>query len=567
MATGTISSLGVGSGLELQSILEQLREVDQQVISRKETEVTILEAQLNEFTVVNNKLLTMKSKALDLSLSSTFLSRTASSSDESVFTASVSDGTAVQTTPITVGRIATQSTFKSDGKDSQDAIVYVPTSFESTSGVANSAPGGDVVMAIGESMTINYGGTTDITVTAVADMSMEELRDAINDVANNPGGEVVAETFVIGTETFLRVKATSGGTGEANRLAITEGMAALDFVAPQKTFAYNMGGADTVTLNIAADTTMSQLVGLINDDANNPGVTASIIDDGSATTPYKLILQADGTGQDNEISMLAQLPDLTMTVQGETGANLNAEITLNGIAYQRQTNSISDVISGVTLNLESAGTASLTVANNNAAVKELVVGLVEAYNAAIQEISGNTGYDENTEQFGILARTTLRDMPYDLQNLMTSSIKADSEGLVTTLFDLGLEFNRDGTITIDESVLDVALSAAPESISALFLGDDDQEITGLADKINDYLREVSGGDGQVAAEKSAAQLRIDDLELRIETETERLDKKYEILAKQFIELDSYMNQMTSMSNYLTSQFDSLSSMLSSSSSK
>lgn len=566
MATGTISSLGVGSGLELQSILDQLRDVDKQVIDRKETEITTLEAQLNEFTVVNNKLLTLKSKALDLSLSSTFLGRTVTSSDESVLAAIVSDGTAVQSTPVTVGRIATQSTFKSDGKDSQDAIVYVPTSFESTSGVANPAPGGDVVMAIGESITINYGGTTDITVTAVADMSMEELRDAINDVANNPGGEVVAETFVIGTETFLRVKASSGGTGEANRLAITEDLAALDFAAPKKTFAYSMGG-ETVTLNVDADITLSQLADLINDDANNPGVTASIINDGAATDPYKLILQANGTGQDNEISMLAQVPDLTMSVQGEAGENLNAEITVNGISYQRQTNSIADVISGVSLTLESAGTATVSVASNNAAVKDLVVGLVEAYNDAVQEIAKNAGYDEDTEQFGILARTTLRSMPYDLQNLMTSTVKADTEGLVTTLFDLGLEFDRDGTISIDQSVLDVAISAAPDSVSAFFLGDDDKGITGFADKINDHLREVTGGDGQVAAEKSAAQLRIDDLELRIEAETERLDKKYEILAKQFVELDSYMNQMTSMSNYLSSQFDSLGSMLSSAAKK
>ena len=125
-----------------------------------------------------------------------------------------------------------------------------------------------------------------------------------------------------------------------------------------------------------------------------------------------------------------------------------------------------------------------------------------------------------------------------------------------------LEFDEDGLITIDEEVLAAAIAAAPDSVSAFFLGDEDAEITGFADTVNAYLRVVTSGTGQVEAEKTAAQTRIDDLELTIEAETERLDKRYEILTRQFVELDRYMSQMKSMGDYLTSQFDSLGSMLS-----
>ena len=99
------------------------------------------------------------------------------------------------------------------------------------------------------------------------------------------------------------------------------------------------------------------------------------------------------------------------------------------------------------------------------------------------------------------------------------------------------------------------------------MGDAEAGVIGLADKVNDYLREVTGGNGQVAAEKTAAQTRIDDLQLKIESETERLDRRYDILSKQFVALDQYMSQMKSMGNYLTGQFDSLSNLLSGSSSK
>ena len=463
MATGTISSLGVGSGLELQSMLEQLRAVDEQVLTTKKSSITTYESQLDEFTVVNNKLLTMKSVALDLSLSTTFLSRAVTSSSESVLTATVSDGIAVQSTAVSVGRVATKSTWMSDGK---------------------------------------AASTTSVNTTGVS-----------------------------------------------------------------KNFTYRVDGAD-ITVAVANGTTLSGLADLINNDTDNPGVTASIINDGSAT-PYKLVLKADATGSDQEISITEpdQLTDLTMTRQGQTGSNLNAEITIDGVSYQRQTNTVNDVLSGITLSLQGVGSSTVTVANNDAVVKKMVVDFVAAYNDVVQEVSKNTAYSEDTQDFGILARTTLRDLPYALQNLMTSTVKADSQGLVTTMFDLGMEFNRDGTISIDETTLSDAISGAPDSVSALFLGDSTAEITGLGDKVNEYLRNLTSGTGQIAAEKTAAQTRIDDIQLQIENTTARIDKRYDILTKQFIELDRYMSQMKSMGSYLTGQFNSLNDLLSGSSSK
>ena len=458
MTTGTISSLGVGSGLELQSILEQLKEVDKQAITRKENDVAELEVQLNEFTVVNNKLLSMKSTALDLSLSSTFLTRTVTSSSESAFTATVADGTAAQSTGVTVGRIATKSTWLSAGK---------------------------------------AAATSSVNTTLAS-----------------------------------------------------------------QNFSYQVGGGDLVTVTVPVGTTLNGLVGLINNDTDNPGVTASLIDDGSGATPYKLVLKADETGSEQEITFTAELPDLDMTVQGQTGANLNAQVTVDGVSYQRQTNTITDVLSGITLKLQGAGSSTVSVVSNEGAVKEMIVELVTAYNDAAQELAANINYDSETEKFGILARTTLRDLPFDLRNLMTTSNRADSAGLVSSLFDLGLEFDANGVITLDEEVLAAAIADAPDSVAAFFLGDEDAEIAGFADTVNDYLREATSGIGQIAAEKTAAQSRIDDLELTIETQTERLDKRYDILAKQFIALDQYMSQMKSMGSYLTSQFDSLGSMLS-----
>ncbi len=565
MAVGSISSIGIGSGLELQSILDQLREVDEEAqLDPKRERKAELEERLDEFTVVKNKVLDIKSAALTLSLSSTFNARTIESSDTSVMTATVLDSTATGATQVTVDRLASKSSWLSDGQASADSIVYVPTSQESTSGVADPASG--AVMLEGETLTITFAGSTTISLTAPAGgWTMNELVSQINSAADNQGGPgdngryVTAETYTVGSDTYLRIRSdTSGGTGESNRVEVSETLTGLDFEPPVDVFQYQVG-SDVVTLNVEADTTLSGLAALINDDADNPGVTASVIDDGSGSSSYKLLIQADDTGEDHRISVTTQLDDIAMSEEtGAGGASLNAQVTIDGISYQRQSNTISDVLTGITMNLAATGSATLTVSGSEESVKDLIREMVDAYNAATQELRSNTAYDEDTGEFGILAGTSLRGLSFDLQDLMTSTVRADSEGEVTSLFDLGLEFERDGTISIDEDTLDSVITDSFDNVKAFFLGDDDRDITGMADLVNDRLRAVTGGSGQIEGEKAATNEMISDLEDQIERISARLDRRYEILSKQFVELDRYMSQMTALSDYLTSQFDSLS---------
>jgi len=447
---GSISTLGIGSGMKLQDIIDQLREVDQAVIDRKKTEVTDLESQLEEFTTIKNKLLDMKSLALDLSLEGTYISRSVTSSNEDAISATVTDGATVQSMSVTVDRLAGKSTW------------------ESTSGMA----------------------AADSVVTAV-----------------------------------------------------------------EISIGYTMGST-AITLTIPAGTTLSGLVDLINDDPDNPGITASVIDKGSGATPFHLVLQADNTGESSRISALS---GLVMTeMQGAVAGSLNSQMNVGGITYYRQNNTISDVLAGVTLNLKGIGTSTVAAAKNDDSLTEKIKGLVTAYNDVVSEIRSKSAYDEATEEFGILTGTTVPDLVFDLQTLMTTTINADPDGEVTSFFDLGMEFNRDGTITIDEDLLAQAITDNPEGVEAFFLGDEDQEIVGFADTINDRLRTLTIGSGQLDAETTVVETRITDLESLIEKETERLDKKYELLTQQFIELDRYMKQMTTMSDYLTGQFAALS---------
>lgn len=456
---GSISTLGVGSGLQLQDILDQLRAVDQQVVDKKSTEITDLNTQVDEFTTVNNKLLTLKSTALDLSLSGTYLGRTITSSKDTAVSATVLDGATAKNYSLEVTNLAEQSLWMS------------------SSGFA----------------------TKDTSIATVDGSMIIEL-----------GSNTPATTF--------QVDVTAGGT-------------------------------------------LSSLVDSINNDPDNPGITASIVNDGlDAANPYKLVLKSDGVGEDNRISILQQLPDAVLAEDTDQAAanSLNAQFTVDGVSFQRQSNTINDVIDGVTLTLQSVDSASITVAADDEGLKDKITALVEAYNDVVNEVRDKTSYDQDTQKFGILAGTTMRDLPADLESLMTSSNKADSTGTIQNLFDLGVEFNRDGSITIDDAVLSAAISTNSDKVKSFFLGDSTKDIEGFADKVNSRLRTITGSAGIIAGEKTAAKSRIDSLQDQITEDTARLDKKYDQLTQQFIALDKFMSQMTSMSDFLTGQFNSIS---------
>ncbi len=460
MASGSISTLGVGSGLELQSILDQLRDVDeQQLINPLKSKVTTIETQVEEFTLVKNKLLDMRSHVLSLSLASTFMGSSVSSSDETVLSASVLDGSAAQSASVEVERLASKSTWIATGMESRDTVI-------------------------------------------------------------NPLEE-------------------------------------------DTTFTYKVGAAGTsVAVEVPPGTTLAGLADLINDDPNNTGVTARIVDNGgSGDERYQLMLQAKETGSDNFIVLEALPSDsgLNMTRQeGDDSSVLNAKVVVDGVSYLRQGNKFDDVLPGVTMNLYKTGTATVNVSSNTDSVKELITNMVSTYNELVQDLRSKTAYNEDSKSFGPLRGTSVGDLRFEMQSLMTSVINADSSGAVTTLFDLGMAFERDGTISLDSAKLDSMLSEHGDEVKYFFLGDSELEIEGFADKINERLRSLTSGIGLIEAEKGTAKERIKDIELKIELSSERLERRYATLTKQFIELDRYMKQMTSTSDFLSGQFDSLS---------
>jgi len=146
----------------------------------------------------------------------------------------------------------------------------------------------------------------------------------------------------------------------------SDGMATADTAVTTSaaTLAYKLGvSGQTVSVAVAANTTLTQLADQINKASDNPGVTASVINTGTGATPFRLQLTANKTGENNRISIVTPLTSLPLTeLQGAGGASLNASLKVNGATYERQSNTgITDVAQGVTLTLKGTGTTSFQI--------------------------------------------------------------------------------------------------------------------------------------------------------------------------------------------------------------
>jgi flagellar hook-associated protein 2 len=268
-------------------------------------------------------------------------------------------------------------------------------------------------------------------------------------------------------------------------------------------------------------------------------------------------LTANKTGEDSRISIVTPLTDLSFTeLQGAGGASLNASLKVDGVTYERQSNAgITDVLQGVTLNLKGAGSTSLQITSDTSGTADAVKGLVKAFQDAIQDVQTQTSSNAQTGQSGTLASSgALRGLDGELGALLGARI--NTGGPITSLYDLGLEFNRDGTISLNEDTLTAALANHPEDVKTLFVGK--PGVTGLATLLTDKLNGITQpSSGIIAAEKQATQAQIDRLDSTIASTKARLDKRYDTLARQFAALDKYAAQMQQQGDYLSNIINSL----------
>jgi flagellar hook-associated protein 2 len=324
-------------------------------------------------------------------------------------------------------------------------------------------------------------------------------------------------------------------------------------------------GAAAVPITIGpGETSLAQIRDKIN--AAGAGVTASIVNDASGA---RLSLISTATGAENGFRITADggLSSLAYDPLG-AGAQLqlnqaasNAKATINNIEIESASNTLSNVVEGLTVNLLAETTAPVTVttASDTTAVKAAIETFVKAFNALASTLKTQTKYDEGSKTAGPLQgdRTAI-----GLQNRLRGILNEESTAstLYTRLSDIGLVMKTDGTLETKSSKLDEALSSPANlaELRKLFAteGTDDAG-SGFMVRYRQLAATVLGAEGVLTTVTESLNGRIRALQKREDAMEARLVRIEARLRQQYQALDDQMAQLNGLSSYVSAQMSAL----------
>lgn len=358
------------------------------------------------------------------------------------------------------------------------------------------------------------------------------------------------------------VQASAGKSSSSTAIGASAfdsgGPATLSFATSAKSFSISVSATDT--LESIRDKINN---GVVSGETSSQGLaTASIVNAGTSAAPsYKLVIASTGQGTDNDVKITStntatNTTDSTLTSYfgfSSTQTASNASFTVNGLAITRSSNTVTDVVTGVTLNLAGADPANtdptaathstLTVARDTAAISSKVNDFISAYNKLTSTVT-------NLHQKGgiLEADNSATSVITELQNTFNQPAKITGNSF-GWLAQVGVSFQKDGTLALDSAAFTKALGTDFNSVVSLFT--DTQQ--GFAARLYSSASNMLNSNGLVDSRINGLTSRANLLNDNIDRENVRLTSVETRLRTQYANLDALMGTMKQTSSYLSAQ--------------
>lgn len=387
-SSGTLASTGVGSGLDVNTIVSKLMAVEQQPITTLNNRETALQAKISAYGTINSSLSSLQAAMSALTVPSNFIAVKANIGDTTVISGSASASAQPGSFSIEVTALAQAQKVTSTG----------------FTAITDSAGSGALTFQFGTyatgSFTANADKAAQTVTVPTGSSSLSGVRDAIN------SANISVTASIVNDGTTNRLVITSTETGVANALKIS----------------------------------------VIDDDSTNTNTSGL----------SRLAYDASLGGATN------------MT---ESVAAKNSQMIVDGMTISKATNTISDAVPGVTLNLLKTNLdapTTLTVTKDQSAASTAVANFVKAWNSSTSALRSMGAYNAVTKTGAVLqGDTTLLSIQSRLRNLINKPLSPPVGGL-STLSDIGVSFQTDGTLTINATKLNAVLADSGKDISTLF---------------------------------------------------------------------------------------------------
>ncbi|QDT36331.1 flagellar filament capping protein FliD [Stratiformator vulcanicus] len=405
------------------------------------------------------------------------------------------------------------------------------------------APDGGRVSAGSFVITDSSGATATISVTS-GDETIGQIIDRINTAS------VGVTASLNDTGDGLKLEDTAGGTGDFTITETNGGSTAADLRI--RGTAEDIGG--TLTFEgrkaIVVDTdetdTLESLVTKIN--AASGGATASIVDDGSQFSPFRLSLSSTVSGANGRFFIDDGGLGLNVTTTSEGTDALLRLGGSSGPLITSSTNTFNDLPGGidVTVSQPTDNPATVSITADPGAIKGAIEQIVSSYNGFIDGYGELTRFDPETNSRGILSGSNTALRIRSRMDSLFARTFGDSTDSIRSFASIGLTIGANGKLAFDSERFDEANAADPDAVREFLDGTDG--FADVGEELLDGLTDPFTGLFQI--EGRTLTTNIESLTNRIDELDVRLDLRRERLVAQFAAMEASISSITSQQQAL-----------------
>jgi flagellar hook-associated protein 2 len=314
------------------------------------------------------------------------------------------------------------------------------------------------------------------------------------------------------------------------------------------------------------DDTPTGLVAAIN--AGNRGYKAQLVNDGSSSNPYKIMITgANGSTEGFSLSSSDTAASFATNFATPTGyAASDANFVVDGISYSRKSNTISDVVTGVTFNLKGTTTsaASVSLDRDTTDLKTKLTTLVTAYNDFNDIVNQTTDPKSSLETYGktLVGDSTVKLIRQQMRALLFGPSSTPGK-TVKSLNQMGYSLDQRGVLSLDSAKLDAVLQNNYDDVTKLFTGGYNKLSTfsalsaGIAGDAVKKLTNLLGPTGPLVTKTNNANTESDKYRVRLAALQVRMDALLARYQKQFASMDSLVGSVNSQKTSLKATFDGM----------
>jgi flagellar capping protein FliD len=231
-----------------------------------------------------------------------------------------------------------------------------------------------------------------------------------------------------------------------------------------------LDGSMKKTIEITEDFTLDDLKNSINNLGIN--MKASIINDGSVD-PFRLVLTSTKSGRNGAFTISSELDNLQINTSVEAQDSLvimGEPTSSDAIFVKNQSNTVSNFISGMTLNLKETSTSQInvTVTNNDEGITDLVEEFVENYNTVMGKIHSQLKYDNATGVTNpLFGDSSLVRVQQDLFSFVNRGAP-ELESSIRSISQVGISLGMDGMLSLNKNTFESALNTNFDDVSSFF---------------------------------------------------------------------------------------------------